>query len=336
MDRADLFDALMELTRSLTHDRSLSSALRAVSDTAMKLLPGDHASVRVLDHTRTELLSSARSGRGSEAAPVTFEAGQGVIGWVVEQGQVARIADVETDERFVAKGAQGFDIRSILAVPLWSAGEVVGVLAVTAPEREAYDDEHEALATLLANCSVPPIEKARLARLAVTDPQTLTFNDTYLARGLRLEMERAKERDSPLSVLVMNLDLFRKVNDDHGRGVGDELLHRFAGLVRAATRGDDVVVRRRGDEFVLVMPTTSAEQAHRVAERIRSKLGAEPLDVGMGRRVAQTVSIGVATWNGYETPDAIEKRARVAMRTAKLHGRDRIHVDDGAADDSGG
>ena len=182
---------------------------------------------------------------------------------------------------------------------------------------------------LSANCSVPPIEKARLARLAVTDPQTLTFNDTYLARGLRLEMERAKEQESPLSVLAMNLDLFKRVNDDHGRGVGDEVLHRFAGLVRAATRGDDVVVRRRGDEFVLVMPATNSEQASRVAERIRSKLAADELDVGMGQQVRQTVSVGVATWNSYETPEAIEKRARAAMRTAKLHGRNRVHVDDG-------
>ncbi|MBW2523146.1 MAG: GGDEF domain-containing protein [Deltaproteobacteria bacterium] len=329
MDRAALFDALLELTRTLSGDRSLAKALQAVSDTALELLPGDHASVRVLDHTRTELLCSARSGRGTETQPVSFEADQGVIGWVVEQGQLARIPDVGEDERFVSKGDQGFEIRSILAVPLWSAGEVVGVLAVTAPEPDAYDDDQEALALLLANCSVPPIEKARLARLAVTDPQTLTFNDTYLARGLRLEMERAKQEDSPLSVLVMNLDLFRRVNDDHGRGVGDEVLHRFAALVRRATRDDDAVVRRRGDEFVLVMPATSIEQATRVAERIRSKLGDAQLDAGMGRRIAQTASIGVATWNGYETADSIERRARGAMRTAKLHGRNRVHVDDG-------
>jgi diguanylate cyclase (GGDEF)-like protein len=127
----------------------------------------------------------------------------------------------------------------------------------------------------------------------------------------------------------MNLDLFRRINQDQGRGIGDEVLHRFASLVRDATRGDDVVVRRRGDEFVLVMPTTSADQATRVAERIREKLSGAELDVGMGRRVSQTVSIGVATWNGYEGAEAIEKRARAAMRTAKVHGRDRVHVDDG-------
>lgn len=329
MDRAAMFDALLGLTRDLSTERSLSSALRAVSEAALELLPGDHGSVRVLDHTRTELLCGARAGRGVDATPVAFEAGQGVIGWVVEQGQVARIADVEADERFVPKADQGFDIRSILAVPLWSAGEVVGVMAVTAPEPAAYDDEHEALAVLLANCSVPPIEKARLARLAVTDPQTLAFNETYLARGLRLEMDRAKEQHSPLAVLVMNLDLFKRVNHDQGRGVGDEVLHRFTALVRSATRGDDAVVRRRGDEFVLVMPATSIEQATQVAERIRDKLSSGPLDVGMGRTVTQTVSVGVAAWNGYETPEALEKRGRAAMRTAKLHGRNRLHVDSG-------
>jgi putative methionine-R-sulfoxide reductase with GAF domain len=110
MDRAALFDALMELTRALSRDRSLTNALRAVSCAADDLLPGDHASVRVLDHTRTELLCGARAGRGADTDPVSFEFGQGVLGWVVEEGQVARIGDVEADERFVAKGEQGLSM----------------------------------------------------------------------------------------------------------------------------------------------------------------------------------------------------------------------------------
>lgn len=328
MDRAAAFDALLELTKRLSPDQPLAKALQFVSDAALSLLPGDHASVRVLDHTRTELLCSARSGKGSDTTPVEFVVGQGILGWVVERGQCARVGNAAADERFVDLGEQGFEIASVVAVPLWSAGEVVGVLAVTAPDRDAYTAEHEAAALLLGNSVVPPIERARLARLAVTDPQTLAFNESSLARGLRLEMERASTEDAPLSVLVMNLDLFKRVNDEHGRGVGDQLLSEFTKLVRAATRGDDVVVRRQGDEFVLIMPETAAEHGVAVAERIRQRLEADPVDVGGGRRIVQTVSVGLATWNGHESPETLEKRARAAMRTAKLHGRNRVHHDD--------
>jgi diguanylate cyclase (GGDEF)-like protein len=250
------------------------------------------------------------------------------MGWVVEHGQLARIADVHTDKRFVARSDQGFEIRSILAVPMWSAGEVVGVLAVTSAEREAYSEPHEAVAMLLANSAVPPIERARLARLAVTDVQTLAFNDTYLARGLRLEMERASGRGAPLSVLVMNLDLFKRVNDTFGTGAGDQVLRRFADLARASTRDDDVVVRRRGDEFVLLMPGTSLAHARVVAERIRAGLASAPIALDAGRDVGQTVSIGVAAWDGHESPTELERRGAEAMRAAKLHGRNRVEVDE--------
>ena len=329
VDRAKAFDALLELTRQLGVERPLNAALQLVSDAALELLSGDHASVRVLDHTRTELLSSARSGAGTEAKPASFAPGQGVVGWVVERGEIARINDTTQDSRFVHKDDQGFAIRSILAVPLWSAGEVVGVVAVTSPEPNAYTEPHEALAMLLANCSVPPIERARLARLAVTDPQTLTFIDTYLARGLRIEMDRASGRGAPLSVLVMNLDMFKRVNDTLGTGAGDQVLRRFADLVRATTRDDDVVVRRRGDEFVLLMPGTAFEHACTVGERIRHSLEDRPVQLDDGREVRQTVSVGVATWDGRESPADLERRAARAASEAKLHGRNRIHVDPG-------
>jgi two-component system cell cycle response regulator len=330
VDRAKAFDALLELTRQLGVERPLNAALRLVSDAALELLAGDHASVRVLDHTRTELLCSARSGAGVDAKPASFSPGHGVIGWVVERGEAARVGDAAGDARFVHKEDQGFAIRSMLAVPLWSAGEVVGVLAVTSPETGAYAEQDEAVATLLANCSVPPIERARLARLAVTDPQTLAFNDTYLGRGLRLEMDRAAGRGAPLSVLVMNLDLFKRVNDTLGTGAGDQVLRRFADLVRATTRDDDVVVRRRGDEFVLLMPGTALEHAFAVGERIRCSLEGKPVELDDGRQVGQTVSVGVASWDGQESPADLERRGAKAVRAAKLHGRNRIQIDRGS------
>jgi diguanylate cyclase (GGDEF)-like protein len=317
---------LLDLTRALSNERSLSAALKCVTDAALNLLPGDHASIRVLDQRRTELLSGARSGAGLGKRPVKHEPGRGVAGWVVDHGEVARIDDTAEDDRFVRKANQGFEIRSMLAVPLWSAGEVVGVLAVTSREAGTFSEEEEALVSLLANCAVPPIEKARLARLAVTDAQTMAFNQSYLMPAMEHEMVKYKGAPGSLSMLMIDLDHFKKVNDTYGHAAGDIVLRIFADRVRGTTREADVVVRRGGDEFVLIMPGTGRDHALAVAQRIHRIMSNEPVQLQGSNAVTQTVSIGVATWTGRENPEDFEKRADAAMYQAKMAGRDRVHV----------
>ncbi|MEQ9320065.1 MAG: sensor domain-containing diguanylate cyclase [Polyangiaceae bacterium] len=336
-DAQRALDVLLELTRNLLGETSLNRALRLVTEAAMELLPGDHASIRVLDQSRMELLSGARSGIGENKRPVRHIAGQGVAGWVVDNGELVRLADAPLDDRFVVKPNQGFAIRSMLAVPLFSAGDVVGVLAITSGEPDIYDEDHETLAFLLANCAVPPIEKARLARLAITDAQTMAFNHSYLIPGLEAEMSK---RRGLLSVLLMDLDRFKTINDQFGHAAGDEALREFAARVRATTRDPDILVRRGGDEFVLIMPGTDPASAEAVASRIRDAMADEPLNFGEAGEHTITVSIGVATWNGREAAEALEQRADAAMYEAKRGGRDGVRVSESpppnlAPDDNG-
>ena len=335
IDAQHSLDVLLELTRALTAERSLRKALTLVSEAALELLPGDHASIRVLDHTRTELLSGARSGAGVGNKPVRHTPGKGIAGWVVDRGEIARVKDTAQDERFEPRPNQGFDIQSILAVPLWSAGEVVGVLAASSSEPDAFAEEHESLACLLANCAVPPIEKARLRRLAVTDPQTMTFNQAYLLPGLQAVMQRQRgEPSQGLSLALLDLDHFKRINDQHGHAAGDRALRAFADTVRSTTRDADLVVRRGGDEFVLIMPGTDRASACAVADRICSTLREGAIELPSGAAIRLTVSIGVATWNGDETPEQLEKRADEAMYEAKLHGRNQVRFHEPTAPSS--
>ena len=124
----------------------------------------------------------------------------------------------------------------------------------------------------------------------------------------------------------MDLDHFKKVNDTHGHAVGDAVLRMFADRVRKAVRRVDVLVRRGGEEFVLIMPLTGATQAHSTGHRIQQTLHTEPFKGEAGVRLKQTVSIGVATWDKRETPDQLERRADEAMYQAKRLGRDRVVV----------
>ncbi len=313
---------LLQLTQQLTDGRALEDALRAVTDATLTILPGDHASIRLLDASRTHLLASARSGTGRESPTLRLRADEGVSGWVLAHGEPARVIDVRKDGRFKASPGQGFAIGSMVVEPLISEGAPIGVLSVSSPDAEAFSATDELLARLLANCSVPPIQRARLERLAVTDDLTLAFNGRYLASRLVEELERARRSEAPLSILWMDLDHFKLVNDKHGHPTGDQVLRTFVDRVRAATRRVDVLVRRGGEEFVLLMPATTSEQARVIAERVRAH-AAEPVVLG-SIKLKQTVSIGVATWDGRESAEALQARADEAMYYAKQTGRDRV------------
>ncbi len=323
--RRDAISALLELTRALMHEAPLEDALRVVTDVALELVPGDHASIRLLDATKSSFLSGARSGRGAGEKPLSFRRNQGLLGWVVEHRASLCLDDAEKDTRFVTGEKQGFRVRSIVAEPLWAGGDVIGVLSVSSTRRAAFSDEDTLLVRLLANCSVSPIENARLRRLAVVDDLTLAYNHRYLLPRLREEMERARRMGNTLSFALLDLDHFKRVNDRHGHLVGDLVLQRFTDRVRLNVRRIDVLVRRGGEEFVLLMPSTSAREARTSAERIQQTVAAEPLDAD-GTRVPQTVSIGVATWDGIESPESLERRADHAMYEAKRAGRNRVVV----------
>jgi diguanylate cyclase (GGDEF)-like protein len=279
----------------------------------------------LLDGSHSELLSGARSGVGTTERPMNFRRGQGLIGWVVEYKESLCVDDVERDPRFV-HAKQAFAIKSLLAEPLWSAGQIIGVLSVSSPKRKAFDVHDQLMARLLANCSTPPIERARLRRLAMTDDLTLAYNQRYLSPRVNEEIERARRSGQPLSMLLLDLDHFKRVNDHYGHEVGDTVLRLFADRVRSIVRRVDVFIRRGGEEFLLLMPATALEQARATAERIRRNLSDAELDVGGGQRVRQTVSIGVAGWDFSESPEALQRRADVAMYAAKEQGRDRVVV----------
>jgi diguanylate cyclase (GGDEF)-like protein len=325
-DAQRTLEVLLELTRQLTEDRPLEEFLKAVTDASIELLGAAHASIRLLDPSRSALLSGARSGVGQHDRPMEFRRDEGVLGWVVQHGAPVRIADVDADPRWLAKRSQHFPVRSIMAEPLWSSGEVIGVMAATSPDADVFTELDQLTLRLLANCSAPPIERARLRRLAMFDDLTLAFNHRYLVPRVVEEMARAARSGGELSLLYMDLDHFKEVNDRHGHAVGDLVLRQFADRVRRAVRRVDVLVRRGGEEFVLVMPASDSAAAAVTAERIRATLASEEIAIDEGRRLRQTVSIGVATWDREESPEELERRADEAMYEAKRAGRNSVVV----------
>lgn len=319
---SESFEALAAMTEQLLDAPDRAARLQVVTDAALGLTPANHASVRLSQGDRLQV--GARSGVGSDHPAPGFRKGQGILGWVAQTGKTARVADSRNDPRFAPNHARGFDVSSLVSVPIRSRGETLGVLSLSAPQRDAFSAEHELLATLLAQAATQALVTSRLEEIAITDAQTLAFNRGHLMPRLRQEMERAVRRGEPLSVLLIDLDHFKRVNDAHGHAVGDLLLRVFADKARDSVRSADVLVRRGGEEFVLIMPGAHATDAHIVGERMRETLAAAPLRLRDGVCVQQTISIGVATWDGTETPELLDERADLAMYEAKRMGRNRV------------
>jgi len=260
-----------------------------------------------------------------EYAPIHFRRGEGVIGWVAETGQATRIDAAPDHPRFKEGGTQGFTVQSLVAAPLWSSGEVIGVLAATAPEQRVFSEYDQTLITLLGNCAVSTIERARLERLAMTDPSTLAYNRRYLLPRIQEEIARALRYDCALSVLVIQLDHLDEVRSRYGPGGGDRALKSFAEMVRRNVRHPDVLIRRGVDEFFLVMPNTGAAGALSTAGRVVDDLNQEEIAVE-GAALQLTAALGLAEWDRHERAEDFEARAVAALHEAREQGNNRIAV----------
>lgn len=161
--------------------------------------------------------------------------------------------------------------------------------------------------------------------MAVTDSLTGLQNRRYLESHLSTLVDQSAARGKALSVLVLDIDFFKSVNDTYGHDAGDEVLKEFAVRIRKCIRGIDLACRLGGEEFVVVMPETDASLAYTVAERLRQRVAGEPFVVNGGQKAIDvTVSIGMAAIEQGDTMDNLLKRADQGLYAAKRDGRNRV------------
>lgn len=166
----------------------------------------------------------------------------------------------------------------------------------------------------------------RLYRQATRDPLTGMFNRRLLMERLKEEESRFGRSGAHLSIMIMDLDKFKRVNDNYGHLIGDQVLTRFAAIVKKAVRTEDIVGRYGGEEFMVVLPNTSLVRAGEVAERIRNVCEHEYVLLVNGTQVTFSVSIGVSQLQMGESGTNALERADTALYLAKETGRNRVEV----------
>lgn len=220
-------------------------------------------------------------------------------------------------------------IHSWLGVPLIVQGRIIGLLAIDGSKPNDFDEAMKEIASQFANQVAVTLENARIHRetqtQAITDPLTGVYNRRGLFQLGEFEFQRARRINRPFSVLMFDIDHFKKVNDRFGHAVGDQVLHQLAQRCMKNSRATDLVGRYGGEEFVMLLTETNLHAAHTIAERLRHGIMKTNFLTDSGG-ITITTSIGVCEAKPSESLNALIERADAALYQAKNSGRNRVVV----------
>ena len=258
--------------------------------------------------------------------------GEGIAGRSGQRRQPVFVEDVGTEG-----GTYGapelpaaFAARSVLAVPLMSRGRLIGVVEAVDPlDAERFRNEDARLLTLLLEPAGVAVDNALLLRrseeLSITDDLTKLYNSRFLNGTLRREVERSKRYRTPVSLIFLDLDGFKGVNDQHGHLFGSRALVEVGAVIKGTVREIDVVSRFGGDEFTVILPQTGPEGAQIIADRIRQRIEETTYLESYGVEVRLTASIGIASFPDHgRTKDDLIARADQAMYLVKGRGKNGV------------
>ncbi len=274
-----------------------------------------------------DLVLSAHQGKLTPRMSIggTLPRGAGLCARAISSGKPVIENDTAAVEGYVA----GFEeTRSEMCLPLISLGETLGVMALESAQVKAFSPADVQPLESVADICAAAIQNARyferVRQLAYVDGLTGMFNRRYFETRIAEEVERAQRYQNELSVIMVDIDNFKKLNDEFGHLLGDEALRQVATIFAQNLRKVDIACRYGGEEFVILAPQTSAEHAQAVAEKLRKVVEAWPFP-GVPRAV--TISAGVSSYpaNG-RTRDELVKAADVALYSAKQEGRNRVRL----------
>ena len=319
---------LTDLAREFQKRLSFDELLQCIVDGSAALLQTSDASIRLLAPDSDRLMAIGRAGQPLHLAPDDpLPLGQGPDDWVLQHGRPLRTGAHDQDARLASSMSDSAEFASFVAVPLLAEDTVLAVLSASHAQPDYFSERHEQLFTLLASIATPYIEIAR-RDFAIRDPLTGLFNHAHFQHALDRELERSASSALPFSLVLVDIDDFRPLNDTRGYQVGDALLVALAELIMDRShaekgfrlRPNDLVARYGPDSLALILPHTPKASAEVKGDLLREQV--EQHTFGHLDAPELTVSVGVAA-----VPDDASNRADLiaaaerAVRTAKRCGK---------------
>lgn len=326
--RDEVRNSVRRLGEALRSTHDLRKMLSVVLETALVAVHGKSGAVYLLSAKRTDLYVKVGRHLTEGASDRRVKIGQGLAGWVAQQRVGARLpADAEAPVPVDPEPVES----TALAVPLETQSQLLGVLAIYGrkidePFRETDLETIKSLARQAGVGVENVLLHQEAQRMSITDGLTGIWNHRYFQMKLSDEYERHIRFGRALSLLVIDIDKFKDVNDHFGHQRGDailiELAHRVVSHVRMKV---DTLARYGGEEFILILPETGRDGARVAAEKIRAEVAARPFGSEDEIPIPVTISIGYAVYpDDGATPQVLLHAADQAMYEAKARGRNRV------------
>ena len=301
---SDELETLIDIGKALTSHLTLEDVYTVVMEKVGKLLRPQAWSLLTVDEQTRELCFEIVVSPGAEKLQGSrLPAGQGVAGWVAEHGIPLLVPDVSKEPRFSSKLNKeiGFVTHSIVCVPLKADNRIVGVIQLlNGMGQSEFTEQDQRILSTIADFTAIAIENSRLLQtvrdLTITDDLTGLYNSRHFQTLCDYEMERATRYGSELSMVFLDLDHFKQVNDTYGHLTGSRLLKEVAQLFRKVVRVVDHPARYGGDEFIFLLPSTGKKGAMGMARNLLKILRDTEFISDCGEPIKVTASIGVATY----------------------------------------
>ncbi len=322
-----------ELGKALTSSLQLDQVLRTIMEKLDEFLRPDTWSLLLLDDARQELYFELAVGKGSQALKdVRIKVGQGIAGWVAQHGKAVIVPDVSQDTRFFSKVDERtkMETQSIVAVPVLFRENCLGVIElINCVGPDGFHQKDLKLLEALADFAAIAIENARhvkkIHELTIKDDCTSLYNARHMDFILETEIYRSQRYSFEFSIVFIDLDHFKQVNDTHGHLMGSKLLGEIGDALKGSCRMIDMAFRYGGDEFVIVLPQTSKENAVAVARRLHEVIRDTVWLKKAGLNVRITPSVGVASYPlDSKTKVGLLHLADEAMYLVKNTSRDNV------------
>lgn len=226
---------------------------------------------------------------------------------------------------------QNIRLKSHLTLPLIIEGKIIGCISISNDQPNAFDAQDLQFLSVIGyqiSASLKHIQRlSSIKNIAIYDTLTNLFNRRYFEERFEIETQRAFFSDTPLSLVMVDIDHFKKVNDTLGHTEGDKILKEIATLLKNSVRKKDTVARYGGEEFIIILPDAGLEESLMIAERIRKLVENKSFEIGQAE-IRLTISLGIANFPGHKarSKEDLIRMADQALYDAKRGGRNRVCV----------
>ncbi|HEV2963252.1 MAG TPA: sensor domain-containing diguanylate cyclase [Candidatus Angelobacter sp.] len=323
-----------DVAKALTSSLNLDSILQTIMEKMAEFFRPDTWSLLMVDEQKDELYFAIAIGDAAETLKtVRMRMGEGIAGWVARNGESLIVPDVYNDPRFAKRVDEytKWKTRSIICVPLQSKHRVLGVIQLINCAMESFGEQEMFFLHALCDYAAIAIDNARsvekIQELTITDDCTGLYNARHLYKTLEAEVYRSARFGYEFSVIFMDLDHFKTVNDTYGHLIGSKLLQEIGFKVKSQLRLIDYAFRYGGDEFVILLPQTDKNSALVVAKRLQEMMRRTQFLSDDGLNLNIRCSMGLATYpEDAKSSHEIIRQADEMMYMVKNSSRDNIAV----------